>query len=175
LIPIISIVGRKDSGKTTFVTQLISLLEGRGMRVACVKQCRRDVAVDVEGKDSWRYSQAGASLSIMSTSEQLSLVYKRPQMADFCELAHIAMESKSHILIGESFNTASQSDIADRYVVARAVRNEEPRFSPEESFAIITDDLKLADCWLESGSLAFDLNDAEAFADFLCEHYQLFF
>lgn len=175
-IPVISFVGRKNSGKTTFIVKLISALEGRGVKVACVKQHKHDVPVDIIGKDSWMYAQAGASCSIMSTSRQLSLVYQRKQMAELEELAEMAAVSKCDVLIGESFNAALDSDsggIADRYVVARQERIEEPRFSPDESAGIITDDSSLADQWNKAGKLIFDLNDAESFADFLCEHYNI--
>jgi hypothetical protein len=188
VIPIVSLVGRKDSGKTTFIASLIPLLEAKGLRVACVKQHKHDVPVDIEGKDSWIYAQAGASCSIMSTSRQLSLVYQREEMADLDELAHVAARSGCHILIGESFNSFpfgggaegdGHRDTCDRkrgeghiqnlsrYVVARRDRAEEPRFSPKESTGIITDDPELARQWREAKRLAFDLNNVESFADFL--------
>ena len=169
----ISLVGRKNSGKTTFISKLVPILESRDVKVACVKQCRHDVPVDIEGKDSWLYAQVGASCSIMSTSKQLSLVHQREQMADLNELAEFAAQSRCDILIGESFNNSPDIDGADRYVIARHERSEEPRFSPEESVGIITDDSELADRWETEGSLSFDLNDVERFANFLCESYLL--
>ena len=173
MIPVISLVGRKNSGKTTFISKLIPILESRDVKVACVKQCRHDVPVDIEGKDSWVYAQAGASCSIMSTSKQLSLVHQREQMPDLDELAKRAAQANCDILIGESFNSTPDTDSVDRYVIARRERSEEPRFSPCESSGIITDDPKLADKWETEGSLSFDLNDIERFANFLCESYLL--
>jgi len=172
-IPIISIVGRKNSGKTTFIAKLIPCLEDRGLRVACVKQHKHDVPVDVVGKDSWIFAQAGASCSIMSTYRQLSLVYQRDRMEELDELAEIAVKSNCDILIGESFNNSPDMEGVDRCVIARRERTEAPRFSPEESFCVITDDLEFIDSWREAGKFAFDINEVDDFADFLCEYYNL--
>ncbi|MCL2437719.1 MAG: molybdopterin-guanine dinucleotide biosynthesis protein B [Coriobacteriia bacterium] len=169
MIPIISLVGRKNSGKTTLLLKLIPLLEESEIRVACVKQHKHDVPVDVVGKDSWMYAQAGASCSIMSTSTQLSLVHQRRQMATLYELAAMAEKSSCNILIGESFNSVGTHDNVSRFVVARKDRQEEPRFSPEESCGIITDDSSLAEKWTSAGKLAFGLNDPRSFASYLCK------
>jgi len=171
MIPVISLVGRKNSGKTTFISSLIPLLEARGFRVACVKQHKHDVPVDIVGKDSWLYSQAGASCSIMSTSKQLSLVHQREQMADLEELSCIAAQSGCNILLAESFNSSPCIRGVERYVIARKERLEEPRFSPEQCSGIISDDPVLAEQWRQAGSLVFELNEVESFANFLCEEY----
>jgi molybdopterin-guanine dinucleotide biosynthesis protein B len=62
VIPILSVVGRSNSGKTTLLEKLIREFTGRGRRVGTVKHHHRHgpVAVDVPGKDSWRHRQAGA-------------------------------------------------------------------------------------------------------------------
>jgi len=60
-IPIVSVVGRSGSGKTTFVEKLIRELKARGYRLAVIKHhYHPDFAFDVPGKDSYRFAQAGA-------------------------------------------------------------------------------------------------------------------
>ena len=60
-IPIVSVVGRSGSGKTTFVEKLIRELKARGYRLAVIKHHHHpDFAFDVPGKDSYRFAQAGA-------------------------------------------------------------------------------------------------------------------
>jgi molybdopterin-guanine dinucleotide biosynthesis protein MobB len=60
-IPVISIVGRSNSGKTTLLEKLISELKQRGYRVAAVKHhYHAGFTFDVPGKDSYRFAQAGA-------------------------------------------------------------------------------------------------------------------
>lgn len=54
------ICGYKNSGKTTLITKLISILKERGYRVAVIKHDGHDFESDVPGTDSWRHQKAGA-------------------------------------------------------------------------------------------------------------------
>jgi molybdopterin-guanine dinucleotide biosynthesis protein B len=57
MIPIIAIVGRTNSGKTTLIEQLIPALARRGCRVATIKHHHHgDFEADHPGKDSWRHA-----------------------------------------------------------------------------------------------------------------------
>jgi molybdopterin-guanine dinucleotide biosynthesis protein B len=69
-LPVISIVGRKNSGKTTLIEGLIPTLSRRGYRVGTIKHHHYgDFEVDQKGKDSWRHVQAGAAVTaLMGTS-----------------------------------------------------------------------------------------------------------
>lgn len=73
-IPIVTIVGYSNSGKTRCMTELIARLTARGWRVAAAKHCHDDFQLDVEGKDSWQHKQAGAVTTIMSNRQQLGAV-----------------------------------------------------------------------------------------------------
>jgi len=57
---IYAIRGYKNSGKTTMVTRLVSLLSGKGYRVAVIKHDGHDFEPDVPGTDSYRAWKAGA-------------------------------------------------------------------------------------------------------------------
>jgi len=61
----LSIVGRKNSGKTTLMTALIEELVRRGLDVASVKHTSHDHEFDTPGKDSWRHRQAGSSAAVI--------------------------------------------------------------------------------------------------------------
>ncbi|MDP2972779.1 MAG: molybdopterin-guanine dinucleotide biosynthesis protein B, partial [Deltaproteobacteria bacterium] len=74
MIPIISIVGKSDSGKTTFIEKLLPELVRRGYRVATVKHDVHGFEVDREGKDSWRHKQAGAHTVIISSPTKVALI-----------------------------------------------------------------------------------------------------
>ena len=49
MIPIVSIVGKSDSGKTTLIEKLIPELTRRGYRVATVKHHAHGFEVDSKG------------------------------------------------------------------------------------------------------------------------------
>jgi len=74
MIPIISIVGKSDSGKTTLIEKLVPELTRRGYRVATVKHDVHGFEVDREGKDSWRHKQAGAHTVIISSPKKIALI-----------------------------------------------------------------------------------------------------
>lgn len=59
-IPRIHIVGRRNSGKTTLVCELVRELTGRGIRVATIKHTHHNHALDTPGKDSWKHRESGA-------------------------------------------------------------------------------------------------------------------
>jgi molybdopterin-guanine dinucleotide biosynthesis adapter protein len=72
--PVISFVGRSNTGKTTLLERLIRILTERGIRVATVKHHHRDFEADREGKDTYRHKKAGARLSMIVSPAKLALV-----------------------------------------------------------------------------------------------------
>ena len=58
----IHIVGRKNSGKTRLVVELVQRLAAKGLRVATIKHTHHQHELDTPGKDSWLHRQAGASI-----------------------------------------------------------------------------------------------------------------
>ncbi len=69
-----SIVGHSGSGKTTLVEKLIRELCARGVKVATIKHAHHKVELDTPGKDSFRYKDAGAVMSMLLTRDALQLV-----------------------------------------------------------------------------------------------------
>ena len=74
MIPIISIVGKSDSGKTTLLEKLVPELTRRGYRIATIKHDVHGFEVDQEGKDSWRHKQAGAHTVVISSPNKIALI-----------------------------------------------------------------------------------------------------
>ncbi|RIK84581.1 MAG: molybdopterin-guanine dinucleotide biosynthesis protein B [Planctomycetota bacterium] len=57
----VHIVGRKNSGKTTLVVELVAELSSRGLRVGTIKHTHHRHELDAPGKDSFRHREAGAA------------------------------------------------------------------------------------------------------------------
>jgi molybdopterin-guanine dinucleotide biosynthesis protein B len=74
MIPIISIVGWSDSGKTTYLERLIPELLRRGYRVCAVKHDVHGFEIDTPGKDSWRLKRAGAAVSVVSGPDRIAVI-----------------------------------------------------------------------------------------------------
>lgn len=72
--PIISIVSKKNSGKTTLIEKLIPELSRRGYRVGTIKHDVHGFDVDREGKDSWRHKRARARAVAISSPWKIALV-----------------------------------------------------------------------------------------------------
>jgi molybdopterin-guanine dinucleotide biosynthesis protein B len=73
-IPVLSLVGRSNTGKTTLIEKLIPILASEGIRVATIKHHNHDFEIDREGKDTYRHKKAGARLSIIISPKKLALV-----------------------------------------------------------------------------------------------------
>ena len=58
----IHIVGRKNSGKTTLITEVVSHLTDLGYRVGTIKHTHHRHGNDTTGKDSYRHREAGAAV-----------------------------------------------------------------------------------------------------------------
>jgi molybdopterin-guanine dinucleotide biosynthesis protein MobB len=132
-IPVVSVVGKSDSGKTTLMEGLIRELSARGWRVASVKHHVHEVDVDVPGKDSWRHAHAGAVTSMISSPTQFAVVSKVPSERTLEEITVAAGDVD--ILLTEGFKRSG--DV--RIEVMRAARSDELISRPDELFAVVTD------------------------------------
>ncbi len=72
--PILLIVGRSNSGKTTLMERLISRLQQQGLRIATIKHTHHQPEMDTPGKDSWRHKQAGAVASLLASPSGVLMV-----------------------------------------------------------------------------------------------------
>lgn len=72
--PIISIVGKSSSGKTSFLEALLPELKNQGYNVGTIKHDVHGFDIDKPGKDTWRHKQAGADLVLISSPEKLALI-----------------------------------------------------------------------------------------------------
>jgi molybdopterin-guanine dinucleotide biosynthesis protein B len=65
--PLVAVVGRSNSGKTTLVEGLVGAFVSRGIRVGTVKDYHGSQPIDVPGKDTDRHFRAGASAVVLRT------------------------------------------------------------------------------------------------------------
>jgi molybdopterin-guanine dinucleotide biosynthesis protein B len=73
MIPVVSFVGKSNTGKTTLIEKLIVELKDRGFKVATVKFTNHKFDPDEEGKDTWRHTKAGAAATALVTPEKTAV------------------------------------------------------------------------------------------------------
>ncbi len=87
LPPVVSFVGRKNSGKTTLVVAVAAELKRRGLRVATLKHGHHAFEFDEPGRDSWRhFHEGGAEATIMLGGDRLGLVMRLDGAPDPAEI-----------------------------------------------------------------------------------------
>ena len=86
--PIISIVGKSDSGKTTLLEGLIAELKRRGHKLAVMKHSAEDFELDAANKDTWRFSHAGSEVSAISSGHNLAVFKHLERDFSPIELSH---------------------------------------------------------------------------------------
>lgn len=138
MIPRVHIIGRKNSGKTTLVVELIEYFVGQDIAVGSIKHTHHRHELDVPGKDSFRHRQAGAS-PVAILSPGMTAVF-RPRPA--------GLEAKDYTLVEPMFAGCrlilvegdSQAD-APKVEVWRAATGTAPMAGEFPGIhAVITDD-----------------------------------
>jgi molybdopterin-guanine dinucleotide biosynthesis protein B len=75
---VIGFYGYSDSGKTTLIERLIEELTLRGKKVSAIKQSSHPVSMDTGGKDTFRFTRAGADPVVLSSSIETDFKISRP-------------------------------------------------------------------------------------------------
>ena len=67
---VVAFSGPSNSGKTTAIVKVASILNDGGFKVCIIKHDPKDKAVfDREGKDSFKFSQTGADVAVVSPNK----------------------------------------------------------------------------------------------------------
>ncbi len=86
---VVSFVGPSGSGKTTLIESLIPRFVEKGLRVGAIKHDAHHFEVDKEGKDTYRFTQAGAKSVVISSRQRMALMkrwQKEPPIEDIVSL-----------------------------------------------------------------------------------------
>ena len=151
--PVISIVGRSKSGKTSFIERLIAELKSRGYRVATIKHTPQGMDFNDQGKDTWRHLNAGSEATAGSSPEGMVLVKPVKQDLTLDEVARFLGEDYD-IILAEGFKQSSAPKIE---VHRREVGP--PLSAVRKRIAIATDEI------LEINTRQFSLSDIKGIAD----------
>jgi molybdopterin-guanine dinucleotide biosynthesis protein MobB len=164
--PVVSIVAKSGTGKTTLLEKLIAEMKRRGYRVAAIKHDAHSFDIDCEGKDSWRLTQAGADTMLITSPEKVAMVKQNPAdhepslaeaVATFC--------TDVDIVLTEGFKKSKMPKIE----VHRRERSKNLLCRDEEHDSTLI--AVASDSPLEIDVPLFDINDAQGLCDLIVERY----
>ena len=166
-IPNITVTGWSNSGKTTFVTQVVKILADSGIKVAVIKHHgHAPGGVDQEGKDSWKYEQAGANPVILSSSAQYAIFVSTPDHEPTREELMERLPSSTELVVIEGFRSEAEGAVE----VSRKATGKGPKLSPQERIALISDNEELCAEVAAQGKPVFGLEDFADVARFFCSY-----
>ena len=164
--PVVSIVAKSGTGKTTLLEKLIGELKRRGYRVGAVKHDAHKFDIDREGKDSWRLTQAGADTMLITSPAKVALVKQNregiePPLAE----AIAAYCGDLDIVLTEGFKKSSMPKIE----VHRRERSERLLCRDEEHDPHLI--AVASDTALHLDVPVYDINDTVGLCDFIEQRF----
>ena len=157
MIPIVSIVGKSNSGKTTLIEKLIVELTRRGWRVATIKHNRHGFEIDHEGKDSWRHKKAGAVTTVLVSPRQVAVIEDVEMDYELAEIRERYIRN-ADIILAEGYKGNPHPKIE----VFRTDLRQERLCGPEDNLIALAGDQPVP-----AGVPCFDRNDATGIADLI--------
>ena len=164
--PVVSIVAKSGTGKTTLLEKLIAEMKFRGYRVGAIKHDAHSFSIDHEGKDSWRMTQAGADTMLITSPEKIAMV-KQNNRAEEPPLTETIQTyfNDVDIVLTEGFKRSAMPKIE----VHRRERSPRLLCRGEEHdstlFAVASDEP------LELDVPVYDINDAKGLCDLITERF----
>jgi molybdopterin-guanine dinucleotide biosynthesis protein MobB len=164
--PVVSIVAKSGTGKTTLLEKLIVEMKQRGFRVGAIKHDAHSFNIDHEGKDSWRLTQAGADIMLITSPEKITMVKQHAKEQEPTLAETVATYCKDiDIVLTEGFKRSTMPKIE----VHRRERSEKLLCRGEEydpSLIAIASDSPL-----EVDVPLYDINDTQGLCDLIVKRF----
>jgi molybdopterin-guanine dinucleotide biosynthesis adapter protein len=157
--PIISIVGKSSTGKTTFLEKLIRELTLRGYRVATIKHSHHSISFDNPNKDSWRHAKAGAVATMVSSTTEIQIIKPIPGELTVEELAR-HLGDDYDIILSEGFSRGNAPKVEIHRKEAGPLLE-----TASNLFAVVTDEA------LDTDVKQFALDDVRGVADLIVDKF----
>ena len=154
----IHIIGRKNSGKTTLVCDLLSEFAKRGLKVGALKHTHHHHQLDTPGKDSYRHREAGAAVAGILAPGMNAVFWpsagNEPDEARYARLLELYQDCSLVLVEGDSQTAAPKIEMW-----RAAVGSEPLAASAADILAVVSDDPVPAPCPVWPRSHVPDLAD----------------
>ncbi len=136
-----SIIGRKNTGKTTLLVALVREFRRKGHRVATIKHAHHPATADTVGTDSWRHFTEGEADQTLLVSPASRTLFERvPDQTGPRELAKRFFPDADLVLV-EGFKSAELPCVeVFRREVAEAPIHHPDDPGAKQWIALMTDD-----------------------------------
>lgn len=161
--PIVSIVSKKSSGKTTLLENLIPELKRRGYRVGTVKHDTHGFNIDHEGKDTYRHKASGAEAVMISSPWKLSFIKDSSEDLSLDQLVARYM-SDLDIVLTEGYKSANMPQVE----VFRSAAHKAPLHIKGEKNSLIA---VMSDVPVDLGVPNLDIDDVRGLADLIEQRF----
>ncbi len=155
----ISIVSKKNSGKTTLLEKLIPELKNRGYRIGTIKHDTHGFSIDHEGKDTYRHKAAGAETVVISCPWLISVIKDVDQEKSLDQLSENYLQDMDLILT-EGYKLGGKPQIE----VYRSTAHDSPLHVKGGKNTLVA---MVSDINVDMGVPCFDINDIRGLADFI--------
>jgi molybdopterin-guanine dinucleotide biosynthesis protein B len=160
MIPVVSVVGKSNTGKTTFLVKLISELKSRGYRLAIVKHNVHGFDIDHPGKDTFKHAEAGADAVVIASPHKFAMIKQVEKEIAFDDIVKL-LGTDYDIILTEGYKSGPYPKIE----VSRKECSTELLSGEDELIAIVTDNE------FEIKRPHFDLDNAAGVADIVVEKF----
>lgn len=159
-IPIIGFSAYSGTGKTTIIEKIILSLKAKDYKIAVIKHDAHDFDIDHEGKDSWRFSKAGADITLISSKNKTAIIEQRERTFE----QNINSIKDVDLILVEGYKQENIPKIG----IIRKQTNKGLPFETNKYIAIVTDDNSI-----KNHDKCFDLNDIESLTNFIIDFANL--
>ncbi len=160
MIPVISFVGSHNCGKTTILEKVIRRLKQKGYKVALIKHHKGDFELDIQGKDTWRLSEAGSDVVAISSPQKTAVIKKPEQELTLDRITEMVCDGMD-IVISEGYKFDNKPKIEV--------------YRSEVSDRILSDEMDLValvtDRRFDIDVPQFSFDDADSIVEFIIEKY----
>ncbi|AZV55701.1 molybdopterin-guanine dinucleotide biosynthesis protein B [Clostridium sp. AWRP] len=158
---VISIISSSsNSGKTTLIEGIIRILKSRGYKVGAIKNDAHKLQIDYPGKDSFRFTEAGADNVVIASDNTVAMIKKVNGSKSIEELLLLFEDVDIVIVEGFKGNEFPKIEVY-RKNSSKCLLYKNSKYNFQNFIAIVTNENLMTDIPV------FDINDIKKVADFI--------